>query len=62
MRHDLGLRVFKEMEDDIARDVCASMTIHTFRHGDTLLRENTELYKFWIILDGTVEVCVGYGC
>lgn len=44
------------MGDDIARDVCASMTLHTFKDGDVLLKEGTELYKFWIILDGTVAV------
>lgn len=56
----LGVHALKEMPDEIARETCRCMTLQTCNHGDVLLKEGTELFKFWIILSGevTVTLCV----
>lgn len=56
VREVLNVRAMREMDHDIARDVCRTMMLQTFKTGEVLLKENAELYKFWIILSGEVQV------
>jgi hypothetical protein len=44
------------MDNDIARDVCREMRLETMTDGEMLLKEGSELYRFYIILDGSVQV------
>ena len=56
MRGHLNIRVFKDMDDEVALGVCREMKLETMTDGDVLLKEGTELYRSYIILDGSVRV------